>query len=63
LQGKCIPYQFFTMSVSKDAVVEPYSMSAQGFFMKENNVAELEKTVSILVEYWKRCFSPNQYEV
>jgi hypothetical protein len=38
-------------------------MSAQGFFIKETTVAELEKTVSILVEYWKRCFSPNQYEV
>jgi CheY-like chemotaxis protein len=63
LQGKCIPYQFFTTSASKGAVVEAYSMSAQGFFIKETTVAELEKTVSILVEYWKRCFSPNQYEV
>lgn len=62
LQVKCIPYLFFTTSASKDAVVEAYSMSAQGFFIKEASVAELEKTISIMVEYWRRCYSPNQYE-
>jgi DNA-binding NtrC family response regulator len=62
LQVKCIPYLFFTTSASKDAVVEAYSMSAQGFFIKETSMAELEKTICIMVEYWKRCHSPNQYE-
>jgi DNA-binding NtrC family response regulator len=62
LQVKCIPYLFFTTSASKNAVVEAYSMSAQGFFIKETSMAELEKTIFIMVEYWKRCHSPNQYE-
>ncbi|RYZ54249.1 MAG: response regulator [Chitinophagaceae bacterium] len=62
LQAKCIPYLFFTTSASKDAVVEAYSSSAQGFFIKERSMAELEKTISIIIEYWKRCYSPNQYE-
>jgi DNA-binding response OmpR family regulator len=62
LQVKCIPYLFFTTSASKDAVIEAYSMSAQGFFIKETSIAELEKTISIMIEYWKRCHSPNQYE-
>src|SRR3954471_600218 len=62
LQVKCIPYLFFTTSATKDAVIEAYSMSAQGFFIKEISMAELEKTIFIMVEYWKRCYSPNQYE-
>lgn len=62
LQIKCIPYLFFTTSASKKAVIEAYSMSAQGFFIKESSITELEKTISIMVEYWKRCYSPNQFE-
>ena len=62
LQIKCIPYLFFTTSASKNAVIDAYSMSAQGFFIKDNSEAELEKTISIMVEYWQRCYSPNQFQ-
>ncbi|HEY0053715.1 MAG TPA: response regulator [Pedobacter sp.] len=62
LQVKCIPYLFFTTSASKNVVIEAYSMSAQGFFIKEASMEELEKTISIMIEYWKRCHAPNQYE-
>lgn len=62
LQAKCIPYLFFTTSASKDAVVDAYSNSAQGFFIKESSLAELKKTISIIIAYWQRCYSPNQYE-
>lgn len=61
LQVKCIPYLFFTTSASKTAVIDAYSMSAQGFFIKETTETELEKTIRSIMEYWKRCFSPNQY--
>jgi CheY-like chemotaxis protein len=61
LQIKCIPYLFFTTSASKKAVIDAYSMSAQGFFIKETSDKELEETIRSIVEYWKRCFSPNQY--
>jgi CheY-like chemotaxis protein len=62
LQVKCIPYLFFTTAASKDSVIDAYSMSAQGFFIKENSMKELKKTISIIIEYWQRCYSPNQYE-
>ncbi|RYZ30530.1 MAG: response regulator [Chitinophagaceae bacterium] len=61
LQIKCIPYLFFTTTASKKAVIDAYSMSAQGFFIKETSATELEKTIQVIVEYWKRCYSPNQY--
>jgi CheY-like chemotaxis protein len=62
LQVKCIPYLFFTTSASRKAVVEAYSMSAQGFFVKNHSSSELEATISIIIDYWKRCISPNQYD-
>jgi CheY-like chemotaxis protein len=61
LQAKCIPYLFFTTSASKKAVIDAYSMSAQGFFIKETSSKELDDTLRTIVEYWKRCFSPNPY--
>jgi CheY-like chemotaxis protein len=63
LQVKCIPYLFFTTSASKKAVIDAYSMSAQGFFIKETSTTELETTIRTIMEYWKRCFSPNQYPI
>jgi len=62
LQVKCIPYLFFTTSASKQAVIDAYSMSAQGFFIKESSMEELEKTIYTMIEYWKRCYSPNQFD-
>ncbi len=59
LQLKCIPYLFFTTASSQKAVVDAYSMSVQGFFIKNTKMAELEKTITVIMEYWKRCVAPN----
>lgn len=61
LQIKCIPYLFFSTASSQKAVVDAYSLSVQGFFIKQNSMAELEKTISVIMEYWKRCVSPNRF--
>jgi CheY-like chemotaxis protein len=61
LQIKCIPYLFFTTASSQRAVVDAYSLSVQGFFVKQNKMEELEKTISVIMEYWKRCVAPNNF--
>lgn len=61
LQLKCIPYLFFTTASSQKAVIEAYSLSVQGFFIKQTKYDELEKTISVIMEYWKRCASPNNF--
>ena len=61
LQIKCIPYLFFTTAAEKNAVTEAYSMSAQGFFIKQTTEDELTNTIRIIVEYWLRCYSPNAF--
>jgi CheY-like chemotaxis protein len=61
LHLKCIPYLFFTTSSNKKAVVDAYSMSVQGFFVKPNNYAKLESTIRKIMEYWQECIAPNEY--
>lgn len=61
LQLKCIPYLFFSTASSQKAVIDAYSLSVQGFFIKQNSMAELEKTITVIMEYWKRCAAPNNF--
>lgn len=61
LQLKCIPYLFFTTSAEKKAVIEAYSMSAQGFFIKQSSMSELQETLRIIIVYLKLCYSPNKF--
>ncbi len=61
LQLKCIPYLFFSTAVSQKAVIDAYSLSVQGFFVKANSMTELEDTIRVIMEYWKKCAAPNNF--
>ena len=61
LQLKCIPYLFFSTASNQKAVVDAYSLSVQGFFVKQNSMIELEKTITVIMEYWKRCVAPKHF--
>lgn len=61
LSRKCIPFLFFTTGVHKKAVFDAYNMSVQGYFQKPNSVAELEKTIRVIIAYWQRCIAPSEY--
>jgi CheY-like chemotaxis protein len=61
LQVKCIPYLFFSTALEQKAVIEAYSMSVQGFFVKKNSMIELENTLRTIMEYWKLCAAPNDF--
>lgn len=61
LQTKCIPYLFFSTAMTQETVVKAYSLSVQGFFVKQTKISEIEKTLTVIMEYWKRCVSPNNF--
>ena len=61
LSRKCIPYIFFTTSASKESVINAYAFSAQGFFLKPTNFKQLKDDVKAIIDYWKKCFSPNDF--
>ena len=56
---KCIPYLFFTTSANQEHVIDAYSKSVQGFFIKPNSMEELKATITKIVEYWQECESPH----
>ena len=60
LNIRCIPYLFFTTGAQQMAAYDAYSLSPQGFFIKPNNMKDLENTMRKIVEYWQVCFSPSQ---
>ena len=62
LTVKCIPYLFFSTSQNQKMVIDAYSMSVQGFFIKDTSLSELEKTISVIIEYWKRCAAPDNFK-
>lgn len=59
LRLKSIPYLFFTTSAEQKAVIEAYSKSIQGFFIKPGSYDSLKRVIKIIVEYWQECVSPN----
>lgn len=59
LRIKSIPYLFFSTSAEQDHVVEAYSKSVQGFFVKPASFEEIKDTIRTIVTYWQKCVSPN----
>lgn len=59
LRLKCIPYLFFTTSGNQEYLIEAYSKSVQGFFIKPNSHKKLTDVIRRIVEYWLDCESPN----
>ena len=62
LRIRCIPYLFLTTSTSHRDVIDAYSKSIQGFFIKPLRFNELERIVQNIITYWKDCTAPNYIE-
>lgn len=61
LSNKCIPYLFFSTAANQTSVIDAYSQSVQGFFKKPNTLPELQETLSLIIEYWRKCAAPNDF--
>ena len=59
IRKKTIPYILFTTSAEQNHVIDAYSRSIQGFFIKSNNYEKIKSTIKKIVEYWQECESPN----
>lgn len=59
LRLKSIPYLFFSTVAEQQSVVDAYSKSVQGFFIKPSSFGEIKDTIRSIVEYWQKCISPN----
>lgn len=59
LRLKSIPYLFFSTRAEQRHVIDAYSRSIQGFFVKPADYNKLKKVIVTIVEYWQECESPN----
>jgi CheY-like chemotaxis protein len=59
LRLKSIPFLFFSTSAEQKYVIDAYSKSVQGFFVKPREYNDIVETIKTIVDYWMRCVSPN----
>ncbi len=59
LRLKSIPYLFFSTSAEQKHVIDAYSRSIQGFFIKPSDYDKLKNIIIKIVAYWQECESPN----
>ena len=60
LRLRCIPYLFLTSTNSHRDVIDAYSKSVQGFFIKPDTIADFQRILKKIVEYWQECMAPNK---
>lgn len=58
VRAKSIPYVFSSTSAEQAHVIEAYSRSIQGFFIKPPSFSKLKTMLVKIVEYWQECESP-----
>lgn len=56
---RSIPYLFFTTSADHQAVIDAYSQSVQGFFVKPSTFGEVKELMRTIVTYWQSCVAAN----
>jgi CheY-like chemotaxis protein len=59
LRLKSIPFLFFSTSAEQNHVIDAYSKSAQGFFIKPSSFEEIKDTLRTILDYWLKCVSAN----
>lgn len=59
LRRKSIPFVFLSTAARPKEVEEAYSLTVQGFFLKATQLAEMEKTIELILRYWLNCKHPN----
>ena len=59
LRLRSIPYLFFSTTAEQKHVIDAYSRSIQGFFIKPTSYDDLKDTIRTIIEYWLKCVAPN----
>ncbi|GGD30744.1 response regulator [Flavobacterium orientale] len=59
LRSKSIPFLFFSTSAEQNHIVDAYSKSVQGFFIKPSKYKEVKDIMKVILDYWSKCVSPN----
>jgi CheY-like chemotaxis protein len=61
LKKKSIPFIFYSTSGNKSIVEKAFEHNIQGFFIKENNLADIKKSFEMIFTYWQKSLQPSAY--
>jgi CheY-like chemotaxis protein len=61
LRRKSIPFVFLSTSAERSAVEMAYDINSQGFFLKQNTMADIEKHLRLIFDYWTHCKHTNSF--
>jgi CheY-like chemotaxis protein len=59
LRKKSIPFVFLSTAARPKEVEEAYDLTVQGFFVKASQLADMEKSLELILQYWVNCKHPN----
>lgn len=59
LRRQSIPFVFLSTAARPQEVEEAYDLTVQGFFVKASQLAEMEKSLQLILQYWIDCKHPN----
>jgi len=60
LRRKSIPFVFYSTAATDEQVRLAYDLTVQGFFIKEQNFADMECTFKLILDYWTKSIHPNR---
>jgi CheY-like chemotaxis protein len=60
LKRKAIPFVYLSTTCSQQAVDKAYELMVQGYFVKEDNINQVEQTLRMIIDYWSLCRHPHQ---
>jgi CheY-like chemotaxis protein len=55
LRSKGIPFVFISTNANAEVVRKAHVLSVQGYFQKPSSLAEMQRMLSVLFEYWELC--------
>jgi len=58
MKYKSIPFIFWSSQASKSQIQTAYDLEGNGFFLKENNLEDLKKSLISIVQYWLKSKVP-----
>lgn len=59
LRMKCVPFLFWSTSSASPTIRKAYSYNVQGYFVKPDNLHDLEEMIRSIVSYWNYAEHPN----
>jgi len=55
---KTVPFVFFSNTATNTQIEKSYDLGGNGFFIKGQNMLEIKKTLTDIVNYWQKSKAP-----